>query len=1478
MLGYEQRDALKAAGYSATEILLWEEERRRALTEGGFSDEEIGRFFGDPQPADGSAVAGFVQGNMDSMTPEQRVALGQGKISPFWAGFNGGLTGYALTGGRSDAMMPSNPSWWDTAKMVFGQFLSDAPVAVPAAVVGAIASAPGGPVAMVAGGAAAQGAATGATRQILREFIGPDSPADPQDALSIAGRIATGTAIETMTSTAGGIAGGFAGQAVTRVVGGRIAGELANIATFTGTSTMVGAGLHGQLPTRDDFVAAAVMALGAGAGSMAARGWTYTREGMQVRSNLEDIYVRTGLSPQEAVQRAAADPVLKQEILAPATEDGTLVTPGLDAIRVPDPPRATDPRTVTEVNPQPNKPTVTIDGQEYHYADGRLTTEPPPPAADGTPTPTVRPSLEQMAEALPPEIVASVRALDEAVTGRPDFDISAEVALPYKFDPGLPAANQARTLLANGLRVFGNTRDALVSYRLGDDFARGWINSGRKFERLPLPVQKYMQTAEALGVIENQGYNAAQANRVLELMGDRSASDMPPSNKAILEGEILPPEGAGGGKGGGTPPGGPEIIPPDPSQPRSLPPGFQLTEDMLAAKVLDTVAPAARQRLPEWLTNPRLIFASFEGQLRPARSLDAALGLSKSRALNVEDMYRQTYASKDRAAYTVRHGAIRWDAAAERVVQTSNDSWIAGYKAVKEDGGNIEGFLAWRLAARHQEKLAQGIDIAPGLEAMDTARLVELGRSKYERGEAILQRNKAADIDYARDAEVFSADRAEAIKDLNRHHINFWRVADPDYVPPQPVGSGGGFRTRQPVKRIKGSDQQIQNPLQTEFANKTIILAMADRNRAHLSLLEKLTRAVAGDRLRLSTPQKAGQRMIESGILEGELLDADGTPIVRQVRNVSYDDIIREAGVIRDENGIPLGKEALEALAPLLAERVFSRNMRDNQFLVFRDGKPEIWEAIDADVAQIIRNFIPGETNYIADLMAKFATGARLGVIGDPIFALRTTTYGQLSIVAAPHASFPFHDMILGVIDRFQGGRALREWERNGGAGAAMADIEHKYVENQISRMWDETGYGANVPNVLTRFVMDKGSKRTVDMHPFEAAYRLLHSLDALARTGYHVRAQKAGLSPLKAAAETRRVYLDYAERPQAQWVHTWTRIVPFMGAGMKGLGAALRGMRERPVAWALKISAAFVIPTVLNYAINKAADAALPDHEKYDNLPQWMRDLYWVSPPINGVRFKIRKPWELGAIATVTERAMQAIFSDQSFMEGLDDSLKSQLVPPWQPTMVTPFFEHATNFNHVSGRSLVPVSMEELSGYMQYYPNTTETAKELARWLGSPNMNIADVSPLVVENYIKAWSGALPLALLRMFNPGEGKPPKEFADVPLVGMFFVRNPGAGQELDQFYQGVQRLQTAAADFRMALQRQNVQEIKDAARQEAFIRLTSIQSAIRNNQDLIERIYATANMTDDEKRLWADALNQRIFVAARYGNAVLGALD
>jgi hypothetical protein len=355
-------------------------------------------------------------------------------------------------------------------------------------------------------------------------------------------------------------------------------------------------------------------------------------------------------------------------------------------------------------------------------------------------------------------------------------------------------------------------------------------------------------------------------------------------------------------------------------------------------------------------------------------------------------------------------------------------------------------------------------------------------------------------------------------------------------------------------------------------------------------------------------------------------------------------------------------------------------------------------------------------------------------------------------------------------------------------------------------------------------------------------------------------------------------------ETGASDFIQQWARIVPFGRAGILGAKQVAEAFTERPVATTSKALAAIVAPNLLLYAMNYWQDeyGDLPESRKYRNLSRWTKDTMFILPEVGGVRMRIPNPFGIGILFG----GFPVRFLDwwlQNDKHAFDDwasALLTSFAPPMWPTIATPFIEAFADRDLWTGAKLTPAAIERGSDYMQYTENTTEPAKALARVLGDAGMGVADVSPIMIDKWVRDWTGTMGALALRAVGApfsSSGRP-FEVTDIPFVQSFFVRNPRMGaQPIRDFFKDKQKLDEMLIDRRTVQERmargyQNDPEFMFAMTR-ATVDLKEFSQSIHRIHNTLLAVANHSNMEAAEKQKWIDTLYSQMIVVARRGSQV-----
>lgn len=549
------------------------------------------------------------------------------------------------------------------------------------------------------------------------------------------------------------------------------------------------------------------------------------------------------------------------------------------------------------------------------------------------------------------------------------------------------------------------------------------------------------------------------------------------------------------------------------------------------------------------------------------------------------------------------------------------------------------------------------------------------------------------------------------------------------------------------------------------------------------------------------------------------------------------------------------------------------------QFDVLENGKRTRYEIAEGPLADGLTAMIHGAAPVEVGLMGKvanfFASVKRSGVTSMADFLARGLFRDSVTAsILNKHGGLPFQRMIEGVYHTmFKGTGVMDEYFRSGGFGAALNEMDINYFERRIDKTFGETNGWHAVINTF----------RT----PLEAWQAVATRVDSLNRIGQFAALRRKGQDPMKAAMGSRDYTLDFATRGASGVLQRFAAATPFLRPTILGNAQMVSAFVKRPISTTTKAALYITAPTLLLSVLNEMADEHLDEKDRYAAIPRWQRDLFWITPPIGGAdgpRIRLPKPFVLGQVfGSLPERALEAFkHKDPNAYKGWKENFLATLALPMIPAIAEPVGEDWTKTDSMNWRPLIPASLESNSGYMQYSPNTSATAVELARFLGPPGVNIADVSPIVLENYVTSWAGSAGNAVLSLVDKAYEPPNdvKELTDNPFIKGLLVRQNDMGTPvIEDFYDNVKRINAARADLKLAVQRQDETEIDfTKGNPAAMLKISRLQTAMGKHQTAIRGIRYDKTMTVDEKRQEIEKLYIAMRTMAKAGNEAINAAE
>lgn len=1484
--GVDAYNKLIEGGFSADEANAWRAQETQKLQQGGFSAAEIADYWGNTEPNMKS-----LQAHTDANLAKADPKVAKNPLEMLAAGWDMSVTSLA-TRGMPKTVRPQDSGLMGEIMYGIGMFAGDIPATVTGFVGGGSAGVAGGGAAggaigsavpvvgtvagagvgATVGGLAGAGFGSAALPEAMREVLldryeHQDGPFTWSDFMARSGKIAYNSAKAGVVGSAGMLVGGPVGSKVLGATARPLVAGVAEATSAAAAMTATGAAMEGKVPEAKDFVAAATMALGFHVAGTAVKVGKPVVD--RVAQNMRDYYRKTGTTPSDQMAMAKTDKSFWQQLNS-RTPDGE-VLPSANRPSEPEPyfeqgntdtlpielPKSPEKGVLYRGQPvgrEPGEqPFLTPDrrvAEMYAGKDGVVDVHENgfTNLLEAKNWMEAKAKLGIPASATMPELAAAAKAAGhDGVT----FKTSNGQEFIRLNNASAPKRTQIIDELSpedwlDIVRPLEGSGDAAISpkgavgrYQIMPDTA---IQYG--FDPAKLKDPEYnAKVAQAVlsdltrrfrkpdGSVDKEAvliaYNAGPGRAAKFIRDGRDFKGLPAETQRYLEhaeriGAFEEPPAGGAG---GKPPGGDE--PPKMIEGPNGPEPMKLSPEMLADKISDVFAEPKRQSPMEWIREQKRRF-TFDAisELMPAERIDAARGVPKTE-LGIADAFRQVYGAAGRAYHRLYFGGTQFDIPDGKAgfYKDNAPPLMSIYDSAKEKGSVAE-LKAVRQAARTLELAERGIKTPTSIEDATALMKSPLGE-KYRAELDIARKANDAKIDDYAASGMMSKEAAAKMKANNRD----WFPQIPEKEAALANKRGPRFGALSILKRIKGHENMIQDPAVQEIKSFYSMAAMADKNRATGALVNALSK---------EEQAAIGLKAIPDKTTKIEIFDKDGNLIPEAVDKM---------------------------LEPM--------KVGDREFVHFENGVGKHYEVDDPQLAQMIAGISPIKPDQALGILRWFATLKRSGITDMPDFIARAMAKDTVgAAIMSKWGGVPFVNTVRGLFYLSKADPVFQRFVANGGLGASLSDMDAKWVQRDLHRMQRDAGFFSGTINVVS--------------HPLEAAQLLMQKMDSATRLGIFMKAEKSGLSPLKAGTEARRGTLDFQEKSASQTLQLLANIVPFYRPSVLGLKQIKEAFTERPVETGIKSLVYIAAPTVALYVMNYLADESLPENEKFANLPRWQKDTMFVLPPVAGVRVRIPMPPILGTmVGGLTNRVLDSfVQEDPEAFKKWGNTFLAQFIPPVVPAAILPIYEHMANYNSFQDRPLIPTMLEDASGYEQFLPNTSETAKSVARLLGPPKLNLVDVSPIVIDNYVRQWTGGLGSAVLKLLDASgrvmellpDGAP-KEWADNPFIGSFFARTPNmSAQPIADFYDKLDEVKRANKDLALAISRNDVADIDFTSKKaQAFLKVTQITDALNQQRQAIAAIAANKDMTQDEKRQYIGDLASGMIQVAKGGKAVLDAV-
>lgn len=877
----------------------------------------------------------------------------------------------------------------------------------------------------------------------------------------------------------------------------------------------------------------------------------------------------------------------------------------------------------------------------------------------------------------------------------------------------------------------------------------------------------------------------------------------------------------------GVMPGGPPREPPAPPRPPAEPPASPPEGSLEAAqsKILSKISVGDNAPKEGWSWSK--FYTQAVDNLHPLKAVD-------------EDAYqlaRLTRGQFGKAEHFIEHGTFDF-----HTYQTNGKPLKSIIEPVSKD---LDGFRAYLASKRALEIEASGRKSGMDVEA--ATRVSAEGSAKFGKAaeELVAYQNKT--LQYLKDSGVLSDEAFGAMVEAGKNYIPFYRV-----IQPEPGGVvGKSFGPGNPVKKLKGSERDIIDPLESVIKNTYAYVSIAERNAVGVKLIETLKRE--------GFEEKLG-KMTKDPELSKYFSDIDLGPE---------------------------GSAANQALTQLAHDLMEGAGGKDGMTLsAYRYGKKIEVKVDDIELVKAFRGLDQDSANLLTRVLAAPAKALRTGATLTPDFMVRNIVRDFMTaFVNSGRGLFTPIDTAKGLIGVIRKDADFLDWMKGGGANATMVALDRVYMQESLAKLNGETGLMNRGWNVVTS--------------PIRGLRMVSELAENATRLAEFKKMRGEGKAAIQDAAfASREVTLDFARIGAS--MRAANMITAFMNAQVQGLDRVGRAFVDRPFNTTAKVAGGITLPSVLLWWANH-------DDPRYKELPHWQKDLFWIVMTKDTI-YRIPKPFELGVVfGSGVERMLdQTVGANPEAFDKFGKSIIDIITPGVIPTAMTPLLEQYANRSTMTDRTLIPADQEKHLPEIQYTPYTTELAKKLGQMVaafpgvrsesmgpGAPFGPIAraTTSPILLENYVRAWTGGLGTYVMQLADyglrktgtlPDPVKPASTLADIPVVKAFIVRYPSATtQSIQDFYDQHEVSKKYYDSWLYKAKEGDVEameRIQAAGGPMMFVRLDAIKETLSQHSKLVRDIYKNPTVKAEEKRQLIDSLYNNMIEIGKGGKQMLRQAD
>lgn len=542
---------------------------------------------------------------------------------------------------------------------------------------------------------------------------------------------------------------------------------------------------------------------------------------------------------------------------------------------------------------------------------------------------------------------------------------------------------------------------------------------------------------------------------------------------------------------------------------------------------------------------------------------------------------------------------------------------------------------------------------------------------------------------------------------------------------------------------------------------------------------------------------------------------------------------------------------------------------------VMRDGQAEHYAVEDPyTLAAISSISYSGLKGFGWDMLTAPKRWLTLGVTASPAFKVRNLIRDSISAIGVSELS---PNIVKNLRDGWKAGGKDNQTFVSALAGGGLIRfgtmLEGRQADRvrQLVKQAKRDGHMLDSESSIRRFY-------DLYMEPAVAAYNELgNRSEEVNRIALYDQLIKKGMSPAEANLAARDL-MDFSMMGAWGAVRFLTQVVPFLNARIQGLYKLGRGAAEHPGKFAVLLGAVAMAGVALM--------AAYSDDDRWKKLEDWERNGFW-NFWIGGAHWKIPKPFEIGAIATLAERGIEFAFNPdmtgKRYAKTVRDLLMDNLAMNPVPQAVKPIIDLYANYDSFTGRPIENLAMQRLRPEYRMTANSSMTSRGIStagNALASTVPGGKFLSPVQVDHLIDGYFGWLgsfvmfaPEAIMRAATDQPDRPARDLYKFATQGIVQETTSGSSYYVSALYKQAEEIEKSYATWRQLQKEGKLTEAQEffTDHKDDIVKYKSVNK-VKDGEakfnEMVRMIERSTKLDPDEKKDRIIQLRQRQDALAR----------